>query len=87
MVRADTIQTIQKRTKSIRRTKTQRRYCHKKRSQRRRISHDVIDCIKESERQLNNVKHNIHLEHDPITENNITVNQGITPFKKRQINQ
>ena len=79
-------QPIQKKPKSIRRTKTQRRYCHNKRWQRRCSSHTWCkDYIKESERQLNGTEHYRHLQHDPTTENNATVNKVITRFKNDKL--
>ena len=72
---------MQKTTKSIKRTKTQRRYCHNKRCQRRCSHSDVKDYIKESERQINNSEQYKHLENDPTTENNATANKVITRFK------
>ena len=47
-------QSIQKRTKSIRRTKTERRYCHNKGDAV--VIFDAKDYLKESERQLNDIK-------------------------------
>lgn len=43
---------------------------------------DIVVClyakgyIKESERQLKNIEHSRHLEHDPTTENNAEVNKN-----------
>ena len=46
---------------------------------------DVKDQIKESERQLNDNEHHGHLEYDPTTENNATVNKVITRLKNDKL--
>ena len=42
---------------------------------------DSKDYIKKSERHLKNPKHYRHLEHNPTTVNNATVNKALIRFK------
>ena len=42
---------------------------------------EVKDYIKESERELNDIEHYRHLEHDSTTEHSATVNKVIARFK------
>ena len=46
---------------------------------------DIKDYNKESEKQLNNTEQHKHLEHDPTTENNATVNKVIARFKDEKL--
>ena len=46
---------------------------------------DVNNCIKESERRLNDTKHYRYLEHDLPTENNVRVRKYITKLKNEKL--